>query len=162
MLLCDVTMTLIRQEKIGNIFFLNQHICFLKKMNINHFYPKMHTAVQISTKRHALKEKRTCFDSWFYSSIISSLVHLNKWVKSNLLNWMFFENFWLCWKHNTRPCAGVRNDNIHHLQFIENMSGKTVRLNILGWKHDVADFFFSIWFELSFYFKIVFFKRMMK
>ena len=52
--LCDVTMTLIRQEKIGNIFFLKQHICFLKKMNINHFYPKMHTAAQISTKRPAL------------------------------------------------------------------------------------------------------------
>ena len=49
-LLCDVTMTLIRQEKIGNIFFLKQHICFLKKMNVNHFYPKMHTAAQISTK----------------------------------------------------------------------------------------------------------------
>ena len=28
-LLCDVTMTLIGQEKIGNIFFLEQHICFL-------------------------------------------------------------------------------------------------------------------------------------
>ena len=54
-LLCDVTMTLIRQEKIGNIFFLKQHICFLKKMNINHFYPKMHTAAQTSTKRPALK-----------------------------------------------------------------------------------------------------------
>ena len=53
-LLCDVTMTLIRQEKIGNIFFLKQHICFLKKMNIKHFYPKMHTAAQISTKRPAL------------------------------------------------------------------------------------------------------------
>ena len=45
MLLCDVTMTLIRQEKNGNIFFLEQHICFLKKININHFYPKMHTAL---------------------------------------------------------------------------------------------------------------------
>ena len=53
-LLCDVTMTLIRQEKIGNIFFLKQHIYFLKKMNINHFYQKMHTAAQISTKRPAL------------------------------------------------------------------------------------------------------------
>ena len=51
MLLCDVTMTLIRQEKIGNIFFLKQHICFLKKMNINHFYPEMHTGL---TKRPAL------------------------------------------------------------------------------------------------------------
>ena len=56
-LLCDVTMTLMRQEKIGNIFFLKQHICFLKKMNINHFYPKMHTAAQISTKRPALYDK---------------------------------------------------------------------------------------------------------
>ena len=54
-LLCDVTMTLIRHEKIGNIFFLKQHICFLKKMNINHFYPKMHTAAQISTKQPALE-----------------------------------------------------------------------------------------------------------
>ena len=33
MLLCDVTMTLIRQEKIGNIFFLKQHVYFLKKKN---------------------------------------------------------------------------------------------------------------------------------
>ena len=54
MLLCDVTMTLIRQEKIGNIFFLKEHICFLKKMNMKHFYPKIHTAAQISTKRPAL------------------------------------------------------------------------------------------------------------
>ena len=58
-LLCDVTMTLIRQEKNGNIFFLKQHICFLKKMNINHFYPKMHMAAQISTKRPALKPPET-------------------------------------------------------------------------------------------------------
>ena len=58
-LLCDVTMALIRQEKNGNIFFLKQHICFLKKININHFYPKMHTAAQISTKRPALKSP-TC------------------------------------------------------------------------------------------------------
>ena len=48
-LLCDVTMTLIRQDKIGNIFFRKQHKCFLKKININHFYPNMHTAVKIST-----------------------------------------------------------------------------------------------------------------
>ena len=53
-LLCDATMTLIRQEKIGNILFLKQHVCFLTKMNINHFYPKMHTAAQISTKRPTL------------------------------------------------------------------------------------------------------------
>ena len=43
-LLCDVTMTLIRQEKLETSFFLKQHICFPKKININHFYPKMHTA----------------------------------------------------------------------------------------------------------------------
>ena len=36
----DVTMKLIRQEKIGNIFFLKQHIYFLKKMNMNHFLSK--------------------------------------------------------------------------------------------------------------------------
>ena len=53
-LLCDVIMTLLQQEQYGNIFFLKQHICFRKKMNINHFYPKMHTAAQISTKRPAL------------------------------------------------------------------------------------------------------------
>ena len=73
-LLCDATMTLMRLEKIGNIFFLKQHICFLKKMNINHFYPKMHTAAQISTKRHALMVElnynvkidaiRKLFDNW--------------------------------------------------------------------------------------------------
>ena len=54
-LLCDVTMTLIRQEKNGNIFFLKQQICFLKKMSINHFYPKIHAATQSSTKRKALE-----------------------------------------------------------------------------------------------------------
>ena len=48
-LLCDVTVMLIRLEKIGNILFLKQHIRFLKKMNINHFYQKMHTAAKIST-----------------------------------------------------------------------------------------------------------------
>ena len=53
-LLCDITMTLIRLEKIGNIFFLKQHVCFLTKINIHHFYPKMHTAAQISTKQPAL------------------------------------------------------------------------------------------------------------
>ena len=62
-LLCDVTMTLIRQEKNGNIFFLKQHTCFLKKMNINHFHPKMHTAAQISTKRPALY-KEACGHAW--------------------------------------------------------------------------------------------------
>ena len=53
-LLCDVTMTLIRQEKLETSFFLKQHVCFLTKMNINHFYLKMHTAAQISTKRPTL------------------------------------------------------------------------------------------------------------
>ena len=61
-LLCDVTMTLILQEKIGNIFFLKQHIYFLKKMTINHFYPKMHPAAQISTKRPALNSLTTSTD----------------------------------------------------------------------------------------------------
>ena len=55
MLLCDVTVTLIRQEKIGNIFFLEQHIYFLKKMNINHFYPEMQTEL---TVRPALQSVR--------------------------------------------------------------------------------------------------------
>ena len=32
--LCDVTMTLKRQEKIGNIFFLKQDIFFYKKMYV--------------------------------------------------------------------------------------------------------------------------------
>ena len=36
----DVTMTLIRQEKIGNIFFLKQHICFLKKNEYKSLLPK--------------------------------------------------------------------------------------------------------------------------
>ena len=66
-LLCDVTMTLIRQEKNGNTFFLKHHLCFLKKMNINHSYPKMHTAAQISTKRPAHETAQ--YD--FYSKCIS-------------------------------------------------------------------------------------------
>ena len=87
MLLCDVTMTLIRQEKIGNIFFLKQHICFLKKMNIHHFYPKMHKAAQISTKRPALLYwvRNNCFESknvcpqqqmiFFSTAILISEIH---------------------------------------------------------------------------------------
>ena len=60
-------MTLMRQEKIGNIFLLKQHICFLKKMNINHFYPKMHTAAQISTERPALYQNmRSCENVQFH------------------------------------------------------------------------------------------------
>ena len=77
MLLCDVTMTLMRQEKIGNIFFLKQHICFLKKMNINHFYPKMHTAAQISTKRPALIGRG-----------FAECQILKKWKWPDLLNWV--------------------------------------------------------------------------
>ena len=67
---CDVTMTLIRQEKkFENIFFLKQHILFLKKMNLNHFYPKMHTKAQISTKRPALPSiSKFIKDVLFFSS----------------------------------------------------------------------------------------------
>ena len=54
-LLCDVTVTLIRQDKIGNIIFLKQHICFLKNIYINYFYSKMHTAARISTKQPTLQ-----------------------------------------------------------------------------------------------------------
>ena len=42
-LLCDVTVTLKRQRKIVNIFFLKQNTFFYKKMYVWHFYQKMHT-----------------------------------------------------------------------------------------------------------------------
>ena len=41
--LCDVTVTLKRQRKIVNIFFLKQNTFFYKKMYVWHFYQKMHT-----------------------------------------------------------------------------------------------------------------------
>ena len=41
--LCEVTMTLKRQGKIVNIFFLKQDLFFYKKMYVWHFYQKMHT-----------------------------------------------------------------------------------------------------------------------
>ena len=43
--LCDVTMTLKRQEKIGNIFFLKQDTFLYKKMYVWHFYPKIPTGL---------------------------------------------------------------------------------------------------------------------
>ena len=75
MLLCDVSMTLIRQEKIGNIFFLKQRICFLKKMNINHFYPEMHTGL---TERPALIVRN--LDLYYvccYISYVQSYMYLS-------------------------------------------------------------------------------------
>ena len=62
--------------KIGNILFLKQHICFLKKMNINHFSPKMHTAAQISTKRLALYGQRTCDNLWKLGKPVNTLYHI--------------------------------------------------------------------------------------
>ena len=41
--LCDVTVTLKRQRKIVNIFFLKQNTFFYKKIYVWHFYQKMHT-----------------------------------------------------------------------------------------------------------------------
>ena len=43
--LCDVTMTLKRQEKNWNIFFLKQDIFVFKKMYVWHFYPKIPTGL---------------------------------------------------------------------------------------------------------------------
>ena len=56
-LLCDVTMTLKRQEKIGNILFLKQNTFFYKKMYVWHFYPKILTGLHSSLhyKTDALK-----------------------------------------------------------------------------------------------------------
>ena len=39
----DVTVTLKRQRKIVNIFFLNQDTFCYKKIYVRHFYQKMHT-----------------------------------------------------------------------------------------------------------------------
>ena len=52
---CDVTVTLILHEKIGNIVFLKLHICILLKIDMNHFYPKIPTGAQISTQRPTLR-----------------------------------------------------------------------------------------------------------
>ena len=38
-------MTLKRQEKNGNIFFLKQYTLFYKKMYVWHFYPKIPTGL---------------------------------------------------------------------------------------------------------------------
>ena len=51
--LSDATLTLKQQEKIVNIFFLQQNIFFYKKMYVYHFYQKMHTGL---TQRPTLKE----------------------------------------------------------------------------------------------------------
>ena len=47
---CDVTVTSILQEKIGNIVFLKLHIFLYLKIDINHFYPKIPTGAQILTQ----------------------------------------------------------------------------------------------------------------
>ena len=47
-------MTLILQEKIGNIVFLKLHIFLEFKIDMNHFYPKIPTGAQISTQRPTL------------------------------------------------------------------------------------------------------------
>ena len=46
--LCDVTVTLKRQRKIVNIFFLKQNTFFYKKMYVWRFYQKMHTELHSS------------------------------------------------------------------------------------------------------------------
>ena len=52
--LCDVTVTLILQEKIRNIFFLKWNIFLQTKIDRKHFYPKIPTGAQISTQRPTL------------------------------------------------------------------------------------------------------------
>ena len=47
---CDVTVTSILQEKIGNIVFLKLHIFHYLRIDINHFYPKIPMGAQISTQ----------------------------------------------------------------------------------------------------------------
>ena len=51
---CNVTVTLILQEKNGNIFFLKWHIFLWLKIDRNHFHLKMHTGAQLSTQRPTL------------------------------------------------------------------------------------------------------------
>ena len=88
-LLCDVTMTLIRQDKMETSFFLKQHICFLKKMNINHFYPKMHTAAQISTKRP--DRSKAVLLLWFLTVTCSWCLYL--YFGSAIMLVTYFVNF---------------------------------------------------------------------
>ena len=45
MSLRDVTVTLKRQEKNGNIFFLKQNTFLYKKIYVWHFYPKIPTGL---------------------------------------------------------------------------------------------------------------------
>ena len=52
--LCDVTVTLILLEKIGNIFFLKWNIFLYTKTERKHFYPKIHTGAQSLTQRPEL------------------------------------------------------------------------------------------------------------
>ena len=55
--LFDVTVTLKRQRKIVNIFFLQQDTFFYMKMNVWHFYQKMHT--ELHSGLHYIGYQRT-------------------------------------------------------------------------------------------------------
>ena len=54
--LCDVTMTLKRQEKIGNIFFLKENTFFYKKMYVTLLPKNFHGITQRPTLIHVLFE----------------------------------------------------------------------------------------------------------
>ena len=94
-LLCDITTTLIRQEKNRKTFFLNQRIYFLKKMNSNHFYPKMHTAAQISTKRPALIIfKSVC---WKYANVKHiAIAPVVEWLRPPIFSALNHSSSHLC------------------------------------------------------------------
>ena len=57
--LCDVTVTLKRQRKNVNIFFLKQDTFFYKKMYVWHFYQKMHTELHSGLHYKPKVQKRT-------------------------------------------------------------------------------------------------------
>ena len=60
--LCDVTVTLKRQGKIVNIFFLNQDTFCYKKIYVWHFYQKMHT--ELHSGLHYMEISVLKFQTW--------------------------------------------------------------------------------------------------
>ena len=62
---CDVTVTLKREEKIGNLFFLKQNTFLYKKTYVWHFYPKnptgLHSGIHYKRGPTEPLSSRSCF-----------------------------------------------------------------------------------------------------
>ena len=83
---CDVTVTSILQEKIGNIVFLKLHIFLYLKIDINHFYPKIPTGAQISTQLPTLEHSAILL-------IFIKLSFVKKIFVLSIFEWPFYTDF---------------------------------------------------------------------